>query len=1099
MAQEYLHFIDLIRLLTPFITLTPEQRDELLQDSHVRHFKKKEFVFRQGDRDEFQFYLLEGELELSSDGHVVTRVAANTEGASRPLSQLQPRQMSALATTAATILCVDRAQLEQIQIQPAFETCHGMALEVTEMDTACNVDWMTRLLQSNLFARIPISNVHRIFARMESLEIPAGKTVCQEGDLPSHYYVIVDGQCQVTRIEGSAGVRLAELGAGECFGGTAIISGHRHKYSVATQGTVSVIRLAKSDFVELIKTPLVQSVDLPAAAVAIKHGALCIDLRGEADRDRHPVAEAMTVVCEDLRLATAALDRDKRYLILAGNEGEGAEACFILAEYGIDSAYLVYQGGDLPQVPTETRLATGADPLTLTQTGVFPRPKPDYTRDAEAQEALLNARYAAATVEVKQAERAKEEAELAQLRAEEAPSGGRLAERERQVSEELARANALFAQAQAMVAEVEAAKRAAALESEHILQAAETRAREVDESIKQRVRSEREQREAARAQQAQQAAAILRLKRRAEAQLQAEKDRLAEQAAAAAARLAEAERIKQEAEAVRVRTAQAAEETVGAERARLQAEVTRASNLLAEAETAKHHAEAAKRRAEQEVEAARQGEQARLEQLKAELERQMAERQQALESAYSVQSEELTRLQRLREESELQMQEERERLAREAQAAERHRAEAQRIQQEAEAARLRAERAAQETVESERERLQADVARATAMLAEAEAMRKRVEEAKRVAHQEAQQARQEGQQRIEQLKAEIEKRIAEKEQLLAAAYATQSAELQRVQKMREKTEAELGAERKRLALEAMQAKQEVEQQRLQALEEVERRYHAQREQERQLREDLEHRLQGERAKLDAERARAARHIDLAKRERKAAEQARQAITEEARRKIAEYREYYERLWESEKEKLQAQREHIETEARRIAQGLDEVRRIKEQAELSRLSAQEETMRLTVRRQQALLAGTDIDHDAYDTRIRALQEQASQAGEQLDAAARAEDLAVAAQRLNESELAKQSDAEVQVRTRIEAEVAQWRREQEAFFSSPEQQALSNRQQDAMERVKRNAVSRRMSEVAHNDRLQKEMQNLIKGLGKVRRATPSGTDNQRPATG
>ncbi len=970
MAQEYLHFIDLIRLLTPFNTLTPEQHDDLLQDSHVRHIKKREFVFRQGDRDDFQFYLLEGELELSSDGHVVTRVVANTEGASRPLSQLQPRQMSALATTAATILCVDRAQLEQIQIQPAFETYHGMALEVTEMDTACNVDWMTRLLQSNLFARIPITNVHRIFSRMESLEIPAGKTVLQEGDLPSHYYVIVDGHCQVTRIEGSAGVRLAELGAGECFGGTAIISGHRHKYSVATQSPVSVIRLAKSDFVELIKTALVQSVDLQAAAVAIKQGALCIDLRTEAERDRHPVAEAMTVACEDLRLAAVALDRNKRYLVLAGDEGEGAEACFILAEGGIHSAYLVYQGGDLPQVLTETRLATGADPLTLTQIGLSLRPKPDYTRDAEAQAVLLNARYAGATVEVRQAEHAKEEAELAQRQAEEASRDGRLAERERQASEEITRANALFAQAQAMMAEVEAAKRDAALQAERIRQAAETNARQVEERIKQRVQSEREQLEAARAKHAQQAEAILKLKQRTEAQLQAEKDKLAGEAAAAAARLAEAER---------------------------------------------------------------------------------------------------------------------------------RRAEAQRIQQEAEEARLRAERAAQETVESERERLQADVARATAMLAEAEAMRKRVEEAKRVAQQEAQQARQEEQQRIEQLKAEIEKRIAEKEQLLAAAYATQSAELQRVQKMREKTEAELSTERKRLALEAMQAKQEVEQQRLEALEEVERRYHAQREEERQLREDLEHRLQDERAKLDAERARAARHIDLAKRERKAAEQARQAIIEEARRKITEYREYYERLWESEKEKLQAQREHIEAETQRIAQGLDEVRRIKEEAELSRRSAQDEAARLTVRRQQALLTGANIDHDAYNTQIRALQEQASQAGEQLDAAARAEDLAVAAQRLNESELAKQREAEAQMRARIEAELAQWREEQEAFISSPEQQALSLQQQDAMERVKRNAVSRRMSEVAHNDRLQKEMQKLVTSLSKVRRVTPSGTEKPQPATG
>lgn len=81
-------------------------------------------------------------------------------------------------------------------------------------------DWMTTLLQTKAFHRIPPANLQAIFMRMQQTQYRAGEVVIKQGDDGDFFYAIVKGRCQVTRETplNKAGIKLAELTVGETLG-----------------------------------------------------------------------------------------------------------------------------------------------------------------------------------------------------------------------------------------------------------------------------------------------------------------------------------------------------------------------------------------------------------------------------------------------------------------------------------------------------------------------------------------------------------------------------------------------------------------------------------------------------------------------------------------------------------------------------------------------------------------------------------------------------------------------------------------------------------------------------------------------------------------
>jgi CRP/FNR family transcriptional regulator, cyclic AMP receptor protein len=75
------------------------------------------------------------------------------------------------------------------------------------------------LRKAPLFADLSKDELQELAKVTEDLEVQPGKVLCREGELASEFFVIVDGDVEVTR----DGQRLRTLGSGEFFGEIALL------------------------------------------------------------------------------------------------------------------------------------------------------------------------------------------------------------------------------------------------------------------------------------------------------------------------------------------------------------------------------------------------------------------------------------------------------------------------------------------------------------------------------------------------------------------------------------------------------------------------------------------------------------------------------------------------------------------------------------------------------------------------------------------------------------------------------------------------------------------------------------------------------------
>ncbi len=104
-------------------------------------------------------------------------------------------------------------------------------------------------------------------ARMtEDLEVPAGKVLCKEGELGQEFFVIVDGNAEVTR----QGKRVATRGGGEFVGEIALLEETPRMATVTARTPLRLFVLTRKDFRQLVReNPSVERKVLRALALRV--------------------------------------------------------------------------------------------------------------------------------------------------------------------------------------------------------------------------------------------------------------------------------------------------------------------------------------------------------------------------------------------------------------------------------------------------------------------------------------------------------------------------------------------------------------------------------------------------------------------------------------------------------------------------------------------------------------------------------------------------------------------------------------------------------------------------------------------------------------
>ncbi len=336
------------RILKQFVPLCELTEDNLLsiaRKTPVEILPKGKALFHKGKGDNFTYYLLSGELLLLDQNNQEKRLAGGTPAARFPIDHHRPRQHTAIAATEVRFFRIDNDLLDVLLTwdQNAGYLVSEIEIEEAEEEQV-KVDWMTKMLHSEIFHRIPPSNIQKVFMRMEACLQKANDTVIKQGDEGDFYYFIKEGRVQITQtaLSGET-VKLAELEAGSGFGEEALISDNKRNATVTMLTDGVLMRLSKPDFVELMKAPVVQSVDHETMQKMVKDGAVLLDVRLESEYQNDHLAESLNFPLAQLRDKARELGKETSYIAICDTGRRSSSAAYLLSERGYQCSYL--EGG----------------------------------------------------------------------------------------------------------------------------------------------------------------------------------------------------------------------------------------------------------------------------------------------------------------------------------------------------------------------------------------------------------------------------------------------------------------------------------------------------------------------------------------------------------------------------------------------------------------------------------------------------------------------------------------------------------------------------------------------------------------------------------
>jgi len=348
----------LIKTCVPLGGLTEEHVATLMRDAPVQVACKGQRLLQNGLCDGNVLYLLSGELQLQDSQKNLVNIHAGDEQARYPVAHFQPRRHDVVAVSDCEYICFDADKLDAMLAWEQVAQCILADIAGNrELDE--DAQWMTALLQSNLFHKVPPMNIREILDKFEACYFAAGETVIRQGEMGDCCYYVKEGKVGVYRShdERTAPVLLAELSAGKCFGEDALVNDAPRNATVVMQENGVLMRLSKQDFFLLLKPPVVDSIDFRSLSNLQEQGLSLLDVRTEAEYDQGHAADAINLPLPLLPFKSRLLDKQKKYLLYCNSGRRSAAAALFLSAAGFQVTLLRGGYNAIPQIQQESFLA----------------------------------------------------------------------------------------------------------------------------------------------------------------------------------------------------------------------------------------------------------------------------------------------------------------------------------------------------------------------------------------------------------------------------------------------------------------------------------------------------------------------------------------------------------------------------------------------------------------------------------------------------------------------------------------------------------------------------------------------------------------------
>lgn len=324
--------------LAPLATLPPERLAELAEIAFVERAPRGSDPLEGRAQRAQSLFLLQGELLLAFHGGGTQVLVGGTEDARLAVNRSRSRVLRAKAITDVDLLALDDEVLDIIStwdqvasagraISPIAHAMHNDARLMGGAFSLAN-------LRAGAFGQLPPAHIDELFRRFERVRVQRGDALIREGDEGDYYYVVESGRFQVERMVGGAKVVLAELKSGDAFGEEALVSEAKRNAAVHALSDGVLLRLARGDFNELLREPLLRRISYPDAAEKVRHGAMWLDVRYPSEYQYDKLPGAINVPLAEVRNMFGVLDRSREYVAYCQSGRRSAAAAFLFAQRG---------------------------------------------------------------------------------------------------------------------------------------------------------------------------------------------------------------------------------------------------------------------------------------------------------------------------------------------------------------------------------------------------------------------------------------------------------------------------------------------------------------------------------------------------------------------------------------------------------------------------------------------------------------------------------------------------------------------------------------------------------------------------------------------
>ncbi len=333
---------ELLAKFSPFNTLTFEYLSKVIEKATLKEFVKGAIIFKRGRELKESYYLVNGNVDLIDTHFSVTSLSSATELHRVPLNNASPTPVSAVARSMAVILCVesDFSDLVLAWSESGSDEKEGALPEfpagfVVEEEN----DWMSSLLQSPFFSKIPPGNLQQLFIRFQQQKVLADETIIKEGERGEFFYVLESGSATVLDKQGNI---LAALRPGDYFGEEALVGDTTRNATVKMLTAGKLMRLNKEDFITLLQEPVRRFLTYEELLKnrIIKNNYHILDVRLPLERRYQSVPHSRNIPLSQLRKNLVSLDHSQIYVVTDDAGRRADVAAQLLSQAGFDTFIL---------------------------------------------------------------------------------------------------------------------------------------------------------------------------------------------------------------------------------------------------------------------------------------------------------------------------------------------------------------------------------------------------------------------------------------------------------------------------------------------------------------------------------------------------------------------------------------------------------------------------------------------------------------------------------------------------------------------------------------------------------------------------------------